>query len=308
MPSTLAHVACCDAEYFGTQSAARIAHADSTNTRYLRHVPHHPRPQSWLHLTLQWTGHLMKSFWVDATDSVWFNETGHSLFQYWDEEMGIIKTDRQCVSQELTRLLPELNSTYRFNYLHLAESFRRSWMSLSHSRNSQHFTELERSLLRSQQLATCPNPRNINAAPLWHRQVQLPTAQMRVIILLCIGRQQMRTPAATFVHQCGSNPLSAATTSLQMSPPKTCIHFFSFPTCHMPGPSYPNWLYDPHNSWPAVQSMKLLVTQLSPVSWYFLSSQDTSIFPAPYSRTPSASTVPSVWQTKFHTHIIQEAF
>jgi len=52
-----------------------------------------------------------------------------------------------------------------------------------------------------------------------------------------------------------------------VSPPKLCMYFVALYMCHMPCPSHHAiWLAQPDDNWPAVQPMKLLMTQFSPIS------------------------------------------
>ena len=39
-------------------------------------------------------------------------------------------------------------------------------------------------------------------------------------------------------------------------------------TCHMQSPSYPHWFYQPNCIWWGVQTIKLTITQFSPVTCY----------------------------------------
>jgi hypothetical protein len=78
-------------------------------------------------------------------------------------------------------------------------------------------------------------------------------------------------------------------------------------TCHMSCPSQSSWLDHPNDIWWGVQSIKLLFnvvfsTPLLPhPSWAQIYSS------ALYSRKPSDYIPPSMWVTKFHTHIKQPA-
>jgi hypothetical protein len=49
-----------------------------------------------------------------------------------------------------------------------------------------------------------------------------------------------------------------------------CAFLFSPHACYMPCPSHPNWLDHSNYIWQRVQVMKLLITQFSPTSYYFI--------------------------------------
>jgi hypothetical protein len=74
--------------------------------------------------------------------------------------------------------------------------------------------------------------------------------------------------------------------------------------CYMPRPSHHPWL-DHLNIWRSVQLTKLLIMQSSPASSDFLPLR-SQYTPQHCSQTPSFWVLPLVWETKFHTHTVQQ--
>jgi hypothetical protein len=76
--------------------------------------------------------------------------------------------------------------------------------------------------------------------------------------------------------------------------------------CHMPCPSRPSLFVHPSNTWWGLQIIKLHTVQFSTVFRHFLPYRP-KYHPEHCSQTHSVCVLPSIWQTKFHTHIRQEA-
>jgi len=85
-----------------------------------------------------------------------------------------------------------------------------------------------------------------------------------------------------------------------------CIWNFLLPlACLMPRPPHSSWFYHLKNllmatDYEARHFTLSLITLLPRPSWAHISSS------APYTHVPSAHVPPSVWETKFHTHIKQQ--
>jgi hypothetical protein len=137
--------------------------------------------------------------------------------------------------------------------------------------------QLEGSLLRLQKPATCPNPQ-----PEWSSPCPLPPPSYLSkihfnIILPPMPRSSKWSPSLWFAHQ---NP--------------TCTSHLPH-TCYMPCPSQS--LFDQLNDiWWKVESIKLLVTQSSPLPSYLTLLKAHISSAAPYSQKPSW---PSAWPVKF---------
>ena len=88
---------------------------------------------------------------------------------------------------------------------------------------------------------------------------------------------------------------------VQVSPPQLCMRFSSPPCMPHAAPILFFFISSPLNICWAIQIMKLLIVQFSPVSCYFP-------LLAPYlpqhpilTHTPLTCVPPSMWETKFHT-------
>jgi len=117
------------------------------------------------------------------------------------------------------------------------ESFLRSWLFLSYSRDSLHFMEPEGSLPHTQEPAIFPFPETDQSRPF-----PTPTSWISILMLsfhLCLGFPSDFSP--------------------QVSPPKPCMHLCP-PYSYMPHPSQ-SCFHHPNTSniWWAVQIIKLLV-------------------------------------------------
>ena len=73
-------------------------------------------------------------------------------------------------------------------------------------------------------------------------------------------------------------------------------------SCCMPLPSHSSRFYQPNNVGWALQIIKLLTLQFSPLPCYPQTLSST-----PYFQTQSACVSPSMWATKFHTHSKKQA-
>ena len=56
----------------------------------------------------------------------------------------------------------------------------------------------------------------------------------------------------------------------QVSPPKPCIHLYSFPYCYMPRPSHSSQFYHPNNIGCGVQIIQLHIMYFSPLPYYLV--------------------------------------
>jgi hypothetical protein len=74
--------------------------------------------------------------------------------------------------------------------------------------------------------------------------------------------------------------------------------------CNVPCPPNPPWFVHHNNIRQVVQAVMLLIMQSSPASHYVLPLRSKHL-PWHCSQTLSSSTLPIIWEKKFHTHTRQ---
>ena len=171
-------------------------------------------------------------------------------------------------------LLPGTNNSVT-NWLNAAGSFFTSSLFLSQSINSPHFKVPDGSSPCSQQRATCPYPEPYQSSP--HH-------------------------AIIFQNQLNVTLSSTSRSSKRLFPPDSLLRIC---TCHMPRPSHPPWCDDPNTTLWGKQSCLFSLRNFlhSPVTSSLL---HRNTFLNTHFRTFSAYGIPSLWQTKFHTHTKQQ--
>jgi len=164
--------------------------------------------------------------------------------------------------------------------LHAAQSFLKNNWSLSWSRNLPHFHETPRLITVFTKACHLPLP--------WVRQTQ-STFSYPIsfrFILIVSSHLHLGLPSGFFLSD---------------FPTTTLYAFLLFPT-HATCPTHRILLH----LW-GVQSMNLLIMQFSPVSCYFIPLRHKYASQHSVLEISSVYILPSIWQTKFHTHTKQEA-
>jgi hypothetical protein len=83
-----------------------------------------------------------------------------------------------------------------------------------------------------------------------------------------------------------------------------CTYHLSH-VCYTPCPSHLRW-YHRNNAWRKMQTTKILILQFPPSSSHFISLlRHDIIFTIFFLEHPQSVFIPSMWDTKFHTHTKQ---